>query len=327
MCFFNKLLAASCGITSVATASAATFYVDANVLNGNGNGSSWANAYTNLNDALAVANEGDQIWVAEGSYYPDEGSGQSNDDPASTFTLINGVDLLGGFPSGGGNGTLTARSPQSYITELSGDLQQNDNSSDNADHVLSARSMTSVTTIDGFTISDGSGRYGSGLIAATSSSLTLRNCKFQNNHAATYGGAIHAYISSLALINCSFLDNSAGSYGGAIDTTSSATSTSQNSLTLTNCLFQNNSATYDGGAIYASQSYILTLTNCSFEGNTANTGGAILATGSTSLTLINSLLWNNGDAIVGNYTGLQNLIEGSAVDGTVVIASEDPIFV
>jgi len=54
--------------------SASVIYVNADVGGGLNNGSSWANAYATLQDALAQPPaSGDQIWVAEGIYYPDEG--------------------------------------------------------------------------------------------------------------------------------------------------------------------------------------------------------------------------------------------------------------
>ena len=65
-------------------------------------GSSWAQAYTELQDALAVAESSDQIWVAKGIYYPDQGSGQSNDERANTFTLTSGVEIYGGFDPASG---------------------------------------------------------------------------------------------------------------------------------------------------------------------------------------------------------------------------------
>jgi len=37
---------------------------------GNNNGSSWEDAFTDLQDALAAADSSDQIWVAKGVYYP-----------------------------------------------------------------------------------------------------------------------------------------------------------------------------------------------------------------------------------------------------------------
>ncbi len=40
---------------------------------GTNNGSSWANAFAHLQNALAVAQSGDEIRVAQGRYRPDQG--------------------------------------------------------------------------------------------------------------------------------------------------------------------------------------------------------------------------------------------------------------
>ena len=53
-------------------------------------GDSWANAYKNLQAALSAAASSDQIWVAEGVYYP-------GGHRTSTFTLKNEVAVYGGF--------------------------------------------------------------------------------------------------------------------------------------------------------------------------------------------------------------------------------------
>ena len=58
-----------------ATAVGEVIYVDADASSG-GNGTSWGTAYKYLQDALADANvSGNDIWVAEGTYKPDEDSG------------------------------------------------------------------------------------------------------------------------------------------------------------------------------------------------------------------------------------------------------------
>ena len=107
---------------------AGVIYVDASAI-GAGTGANWTDAYTKLQDALAAASSGDQIWVAAGVYYPDEGGGMTNDDRTATFTMINGVELYGGFA-----GTETSpgqRDWKANVTVLSGDLEQNDTTDPN----------------------------------------------------------------------------------------------------------------------------------------------------------------------------------------------------
>ena len=103
---------------------ASVIFVNANVSGGTGNGDSWADAFDTLQDAFAVATPYDEIWVAAGQYFPDEGSGQTNDDMESTFNIPDNVSLFGGFV---GTETLRAeRDWEANITVLSGDIDNND---------------------------------------------------------------------------------------------------------------------------------------------------------------------------------------------------------
>src|SRR5437588_259599 len=60
------LIAALAGVCA-SSAPAAIIYVRSGAT-GPGNGSSWANAFPDLQAALAAASAGDQIWVAAGTY-------------------------------------------------------------------------------------------------------------------------------------------------------------------------------------------------------------------------------------------------------------------
>src|SRR6266508_867898 len=125
-------------------------YVDAGA-SGVGDGSSWADAYPSLADALAGAASGTEIWVAKGTYKPTSGT-----DRTATFLLKDGVAIYGGFA--GGETQRDQRDWQANITLLSGDLNGDDSGDvslpnltreDNSYHVVTG---ATGATLDGVTI-------------------------------------------------------------------------------------------------------------------------------------------------------------------------------
>ena len=115
--FFNIVLLAFLFVFGM-NLNAKVFFVDDNATEG-GDGTLWVNAYKYLQDALSVVSEGDEIWVAEGTYKPDQGTLHNLGDRASSFTLVPGVGLYGGFL-----GVESKRDPQgdSNKTILSGEI-------------------------------------------------------------------------------------------------------------------------------------------------------------------------------------------------------------
>ncbi|NCO91293.1 MAG: hypothetical protein GW880_08225, partial [Armatimonadetes bacterium] len=99
-------------------------YVNQNATGAN-NGTSWANAYKDLQPALIAAVSGDTLRVAQGVYKPTAGYSR-----APTFQLKNRVTLYGGYPTGGGT-----RNPAANVTTLSGDIGTVGDNSDNSYHV------------------------------------------------------------------------------------------------------------------------------------------------------------------------------------------------
>ncbi len=252
-------------------------YVDAGASPG-GSGASWISPYKYLQDALAVVSSGDEIWVAEGIYKPDQGNSVTPGDRTATFQLKNGVAIYGGFPSGGG--AWESRDPNTYDSTLSGDLGSNDgpdfaNYGENSYHVVTGSSTNTTAILDGFTISGGNGNGGfstgdcGGGMYNSGGSPTMINCTFNENVASSEGGGMYNDFSSNPnLTNCRFIDNSSNNNGGGMCNVNSS------NPTLTNCTFQTNSSTnWRGGGMSNFDNCNPTLSNCTFSENWALNGG------------------------------------------------------
>jgi len=146
-----------------------TLFVDAAADPG-GDGLSWATALQDLQVAIvaAASSGGDvvQIWVADGVYRPDCGTG----DRRFSFPVLNGVGIYGGFAGAdsavypGGETALEQRDPATNLTELSGDLNGDDQSggdqSDNSFLVVDTRFADQTAVLDGFVITGEAGSPG-----------------------------------------------------------------------------------------------------------------------------------------------------------------------
>ena len=109
--------------------------------------------------------------------------------------------------------------------------------------------------------------YRGGALYVTSSTVSISDCRFQNNY-ANNGGAIYVALSHITINGSIFNYNRAHTYGGGIFSYSST-------AIVDNTTFSENSAQwYDGGAIYHYSGYIHA-TNTVFAGNRARRGGAI----------------------------------------------------
>ncbi|UCC60306.1 MAG: right-handed parallel beta-helix repeat-containing protein [Dehalococcoidia bacterium] len=265
-----SLLSAVITIYTPLTAFAAMniWYVDQDAA-GTDNGMSWTDAFNYLQDALAAATEGDQIWVAAGSYSPDQGAGNTPDDPAATFTLKNAVAIYGGFA--GYETTLEERDWKVHKSILSGDLGGGLNSY----HVVTCSSIGETSILDGFTITAGnangssSPNYHGGGVYNNAGNPSLINCTFSGNTANRDGGGMYNHSGSPNLTNCTFDQNTALRYGGGIYNYAG-------SPTLTHCNFSGNTAQSEGGGMFNFSGSNPDLKNCTFSDIYGYTGGAVL---------------------------------------------------
>ncbi|MEB3230354.1 MAG: Hint domain-containing protein, partial [Leptolyngbyaceae bacterium] len=246
---------------------------------------SWSDAYTDLQTAIAAADPGDQIWVATGTYTPGA-------DRTDTFTLDQAIEIYGGFAgTPGTEGDISQQDFETNPTILSGDIGMANNSSDNSHHVVT---VSSTVVLDGIIVQGGntSGATledGAGIYNTSAGSLSLRNAIVQDNIAVDDGGGIRN-DGVLTIYNSTIQGNTAigasetSGGGGLINTTSGT-------VTIISSTFSSNTSGKSGGAIRNDGS--MRIVGSTLSGNTAaESGGAIVNT-TSDITIISSTITNN----------------------------------
>jgi len=276
-------------------------------------GSQWADKadpylQSDLSTVLNLAQSGDEIWVASGTYT----------SPTGGFIMKDGVNVLGGF-----NGTETnsgSRKPLSNKTILDGNF---------ANKVLKQPAAFAVRTRwDGFIMQNGK-FAGAGVSIGQNG--TLENCIIRNNKSTNNGGGVSVdLLSGTAydllidatnnrawIINCAIHNNTAQQFGGGVFVGASA------SAILLNATLTNNrvlSASGQGGISQgtgAAVSYI----NSILWGNIISSGYSQTATSAGSF--LNSAVQDmvgagvqldaNNTGAIGAYFVLPTSFAGAAV--------------
>ncbi len=180
-------------------------YVD-HTANGSNDGSSWANAFNRLEDALNVG-MGKNIHMAQGIYLPTS----SPTERVMFFDMPTNSTLLGGYPNGG----AASRNPATYRVFLNGDIDGDAGPSGNSYHIIRLVNVSNVV-VDGVTIQNGNAdnatsfaRSRGGGVFSTGSTSTFTNVRFKWNR-AIYGGAVFATLSpNIIFEDCEFSNNTA----------------------------------------------------------------------------------------------------------------------
>lgn len=268
----------ACGFEDYPDGSNPTVVYVAHDAGGTNDGSSWANAYTDLQVALAASAGSVEVWVKQGTY-------------SGGFTTTASVRLYGGF-----SGTETsrdARSTDPSLTVLSGM---------DTDRVLSVVGQVSTALLDCFTITAGrvsgfvdDGAAGAGLLVGFNVEMTVRNVRFSKNFAnmdGSVGAGMAIFDNATVNICCSsFLENEqtadAGT-GGAIYVTGAGAT-----VNVFNSLFFGNAAG-TGGAIGMVEGSTVSIYASLFSKNTAiQVGGAIFAQNNTTVSVCDTEFTEN----------------------------------
>lgn len=153
------------------------------------------------------------------------------------------------------------------------------------------------------------------------SDVTFRANQSSNVTSREGGGGVYSYYSTITIKNAVFMSNFALTSGGGIFST-------LDEMVVSNSLFIGNTTGESGGGIANFDNGQITLVNVTLTENRADEmGGAVYISGTESdLTLMNSILWNNGSEVYteGMVDARYCAIEGG-IEGTGIIES-GPIF-
>ncbi len=294
---------------------------------GSDDGSSWANAYKELQKAIDISVAGDEIWVAQGIYIPTGPVGYNGRD--KHFLLKANIKLYGGFKGNeesiddrqfkdtDGSETIDPWELK-FPTILSG------GNSFNKYNVVVIPNGATNCLLDGFTIQNGKnsktktwggspeGYYASGIIAfqGTISRCLVQDCvTSSNDNKPIFGGGIYiknAKVQQSKVLYCEANSSTGDARGGGIYSDGSII---QNTTVMSCKATGNNSTNVQGGGIFcksASSLSALRVFNCKTQNSSGEDAGGGIFMQSSSC--VNSNIFNcesgssgGGIACYGSY--------------------------
>ncbi|MCU4163663.1 T9SS type A sorting domain-containing protein [Carboxylicivirga caseinilyticus] len=247
--------------------------------------------YTDLQSAISAAQAGDEIWLAEGTYYVTEGTATSDQ-----LLIQQSISIYGGFS--GLETSVTERNFNLNPTIISGDIGVADDLSDNTERLIRVEAASDdKVVIDGVILEKA---YGGGGIVSMTGDVALVNVIVRDNHATSYdGGGVYNRYSALHLVNCLIYNNVSNRWGAGV-----YQDLDQGSTTLINCTVVNN--------------------------HSNDTGGGLFGHSVGNLKVYNSIVWGNTANVTGNNTYNVNQVEYSCLEDAISGAgniNDNPLFV
>lgn len=256
------------------------YYVDDDAPAG-GDGSSWLQAFQDLQDALDAAVASDIIKVGAGHYKPSARLNPS-DPRTATFQMKEDVAIIGGYAGYALPSNPDTWDVEKYVSVLNGDVNGDDqpgfvNRTDNCEHLVynEDNGLTSVSILMGFTIyggfssTEGAGIYCKGV------SPSIANCTFSSNMATNGAAGMYCENGSPAVLDCTFKQNWSNGPGGGL-------MIKNGSPLVRDCLFTLNQA-YSGAGIQCTDNAGPKVKRCTFSKNIVidNGGGISCVNGGT----------------------------------------------
>jgi len=282
------------------------FYVDVNAT-GNNDGTSWTNAFTNLQTALDNASNSAEkaVWIAQGVYKP----GVQRTDAFVVDTEE--INIYGGF--NGTEITLEDRDLANNQTILSGDLNSDDDNDisffntlriENSYTILNIASTVNNILVDGITITGGHANNSSG-------------SAIQNRGSAIY---TNEFSGNFAMKNCTIKNNVADREGNiTLDTEMAQVA----NITIENCIINNNFCRYSAGLhiVGRVQSDVtVNVNNSLFYENVADNVASSLGFTASSIGIFSNNATVNASIVNNTFTNNYDLGTQSTNDkGTIVL--------
>jgi len=285
--------------------------------------------YVTIQEAITAVSNGDVVLVSPGTYL------ENLDFNGKDITLQSEEGLGSVLIDGGQAGSVvTFQGGETSQALLTGFLITN-GSALNGGGILCSSSSPTITNN---TIIGNTATWFGGGICTLNASPEISGNLISGNHASWSGGGIYLETSTSTVTYNQITDNSSD-WGGGIYLLDSP-------VTVGNIKITGNSASF-GGGIHC-RACTATVVNTTFVGNSAAYSGGAIDCQDSTLTVVNSILWNDS-ALTGKEVHLGSLFNpstvtisycdveggqnsmyvttGSTLDWGVKIIDEDPLFV